>query len=112
MAIKSAKEYINGFEWEVHIIPATDPELYVDGDICRGTTWMGKHQIFLSSDLTSSTAKRVIVHELTHAYLFSTQMRVPETFTEEEVCDFIACWADLIYSSANNIYRALYCEDG
>ena len=55
MSIKSTKEYINGFEWEIHIIPATDPELYVDGDICRGTTWFGKHQIFLSSDLTSST---------------------------------------------------------
>ena len=111
MVIKSTKEYINGFEWEINIIPATDPELYVDGDICRGTTWFGKYQIFLSSDLTSSTAKRVIVHELTHAYLFSTQMRVPETFTEEEVCDFIACWADHIYSSANNVYKALYCED-
>ena len=68
MAIKSTKEYINGFEWEINIIPSTDPELYVDGVICRGTT--------------------------------------------EEVCDFIACWADLIYSFVNNIYRALYCEDG
>lgn len=102
---------INHLLWEINVVSTTDPELMVDGEMCRGTTWFGKQQIFLAKELNANTALRVIIHELTHAYLYSTQMRIPETFTEEEVCEFVACWGADIISMANEVYTELYCPD-
>jgi len=100
--------HINHMLWEVNIVPTTDPELMVDGEMCRGTTWYGKQQIFLADALNGNTALRVIIHELTHAHLFSTQMRLPDTFTEEEVCEFVACWGAEIIRVATEVYTELY----
>lgn len=103
--------HINHLVWEVNIASTTDPELMVDGEMCRGTTWYGKQQIFLAAELNANTALRVIIHELTHAYLYSTQMRIPESFNEEEVCDFMACWAQDILVTADVVFQELYCPD-
>lgn len=103
--------HINHLLWEIKIVPTTDPELRVDGEMCRGTTWYGKQQIYLAEELNGNTAMRVIIHELTHAYLYSTQMRIPENFNEEEVCEFVACWATDIISMADEVYLGLYCPD-
>lgn len=103
--------HINHLLWELKIAPTTDPELRVDGIMARGTTWYAKQQIFLADELTPNTALRVIIHELTHAYLWSTQMRLPDTFTEEEVCEFVACWAFEILDTANDVYTKLYSPD-
>lgn len=100
--------HINHLLWELKVVPTTDPELRVDGELCRGATWYGKQQIFLAAELNANTALRVIIHELTHAYLWSTQMRLPDTFTEEEICEFVACWAFEILDTANSIYTKLY----
>lgn len=101
---------INDLEWEIKVVSATDATLVVDGDKCRGTTWFGKQQIFLSSELDYRTAKLVILHELTHAFLWSTQMRIPEKFNEEEICDFMACWGNQIVDVAEMAYAELYIE--
>lgn len=100
--------HINHLLWEVNIVPTTDPELRVDGELCRGATWFGTQQIFLAAELNENTALRVIIHELTHAHLFSTQMRLPDTFTEEEVCEFVACWGADIIGMATEVYNNLY----
>lgn len=102
------KKGINGLLWDISIVPPTSPELYVDGNTCRGTTWFGQQQIFLSADLNADSAKVVIIHELTHAFLWSTQMRIPDTFTEEEICDFVARWGSEIISTAREVYVGLF----
>ena len=103
--------HINHLLWEVNIVSTTDPGLMVDGEMCRGTTWFGKQQIFLAAELNANTALRVIIHELTHAHLYSTQMRLPDTFTEEEVCEFMACWGADIISMANEVYMHFFCPN-
>lgn len=100
--------HINYLLWEINIVPVTDPGLMVDGEMCRGATWYGKQQIYLAAELNANTALRVIIHELTHAYLYSTQMRLPDTFTEEEVCEFVACWGADIIGMANEVHGELY----
>ncbi len=103
------KKKINGLVWDISIVSGASAELLADGVTCRGTTWCGHQRICLSADLTRQTAKRVIAHELTHAFLWSTQMRIPETFTEEEVCEFVACWGYEIQTMTEEVYAALYC---
>ena len=102
------KKKINDLVWEISIVPSMNPELLVNDVTCRGTTWCGQQKIFLSADLTKESARSVIAHELAHAFLWSTQMRVPETFTEEEVCEFIARWGYRIQEMTEEVYAEFY----
>ena len=106
------KKKINELIWDIAIVATASPELNVDGAICRGTTWFGKQLICVSSDLDPQTAKITITHELTHAFLWSTQMRRPDTFTEEEICDFFARWGSQIVNAAEEVYAELYDKEG
>lgn len=103
---------INGLVWDISVVSTTSAELLVDNVACRGTTWCGHQKICLSADLTEFTARRVIAHELTHAFLWSTQMRLPETFTEEEVCEFVACWGYEILTMTEEVCSELYYSNG
>ena len=105
------KIYINNHSWHVYKAAATDPVLMVDGLSCRGTTWCDQQEIYIAKEINKDSAMRVIRHELVHAYLYSTQMNVPKKFTEEDLCEFIACWGEEIMNKADHIYAHLYCEN-
>ena len=106
--VNDMKKKINGLVWDISIVSGASAELLADNVTCRGTTWCGHQKICLSADLTALTARRVIAHELTHAFLWSTQMRIPETFSEEEVCEFVACWGYEIQAVTEEVYAELY----
>lgn len=101
---------VNGAKWSIEVVDPHDPTMYVDGVNCRGTCWHGTQQIFLSKELNHRTALRVVTHELTHAWIASTQMDVPDAFTEEMVCDFIAIYADDIITMAAKVTHDLWPE--
>lgn len=103
---------INNLIWEIAVVPSTNPELIVNGVACVGTTWVMQQKIYLSEELNELTARSVIAHELTHAFLYSTQIQVKDekTYTEEEVCELISKWGDAILSLTDEIYRELYRE--
>lgn len=82
--------------WTVRIVDAHDPGLFVDGIACRGATWLSSQQIFLSNELTEHTLKRVLIHELTHAVLYASQIELPEHYSEEQVCDFVAIYSETV----------------
>lgn len=106
---------INNLIWEIFISPSMNPELIVDGNACAGVTWCTQQKIYLSADLNENTAKGVIAHELAHAFLYSTQIKKDEPYTEEEMCEFISKWGEQISSLTNEIYNELYlsnCEEG
>ena len=96
--------------WEVEIVPANSPELLVDGSACNGTPWFTLQRVYLSSVVPKNAAKRLIIHELTHAFLYVTQMTIPEKMTEEEVCDFFGCWGCQIIRLAEQLFTKLYNE--
>lgn len=84
---------VNGFDWEVLVVDSHDPKLIVDGTSRRGACWCGHQKIALSNELTRTTALMTIGHELTHAFVWSTQSFVPESLNEEDLCNFVALWA-------------------
>ena len=102
---------INNHSWNVYKAAATNPVLMVDGLSCRGTTWCDQQEIYIAKEINKESAMRVIKHELVHAYLYSTQMNVPKKFTEEDLCEFVACWGEEIMDKAFHIYAQLYCEN-
>ena len=94
--------------WSVEVVPAHDPGLWVDGTERTGATWPVAHQIYISDELNEDQAYRVILHELTHAFIRATQVHSPESWTEEAVCEMVAIYGDEIIGQANALVRGLY----
>lgn len=103
---------LEGLTWQVELADAHSPNLMVNSEPCRGTTWCGHQRIYISNELSVDCAMRVIRHEVTHAYIWSTQMVLPETFDEEWICNFISMWGPQILTASTQIFEALYCKDG
>lgn len=96
-----------GQKWEVFTADAHDPELIADGCSCTGTTWCGHFKIFLSNELKGSRLLRTIRHELTHAVIYSSQCEVPENFSEEQICEFVAIYGSHIIKGADKIFATV-----
>ena len=101
---------LEGMTWQVELADAHSPELMVDNECCRGTTWCGHQRIYISNELTPECALRVIIHEVTHAYMWSTQIYLPKTFDEEYICNFMAVWSSRILNMSKKIFEVLYNE--
>lgn len=99
---------IAGLEWEIAFADAHSPELLVDGSPRRGATWCGHQKIFISNELSTACAPKVIRHELVHAYIWSTQINLLESFDEEYVCDFLAIYGPQILEASEQIFKTLY----
>lgn len=99
---------INGRRWVVCKTDSHNPGLLVDGDLCRGACWCGDLTVFLSNELTRATAGRTIRHELAHAWIYATQAAIPETWSEEDVCELIAIYAQDIAEVAQYVLEVLW----
>lgn len=102
------KTKINNLIWEIITVPCTNPALIVNGANCLGTTWINEQKIYLSEELTKITAKSVVIHELTHAFLYSTQIKEDESYTEEEMCEFLSKWGEQILCLSAEVYSELF----
>lgn len=92
-------------QWQVHRVESNHPGLYVENTARRGACWCGKAEIYLSTELEGDQAVRVIMHELTHAYIYSTQAVQPENWAEEDVCELFA-----IYARPASILCQMICQ--
>ena len=84
---------IAGQQWQVHKVEAHHPGVLVDGTARRGACWCGKADIYISNEVTGDQVARVVMHELAHAYIYSTQAIQPESWVEEDVCELFAIYA-------------------
>lgn len=108
---QSVKVIINDSTWDVDVVSPDNEALTINGRQCRGATWCGQQRIALSAMLDQRTAWRVITHEVTHAFMWATQVHVQEAYTEEEICDFVGCYGAQINRCVNEIFAALIGED-
>lgn len=97
-------------KWTVEVVDAHAPELFVNDVYCRGATWCSQQRICISKELSERIVYRVLVHELTHAWIWTTQAIMPETYTEEQICDFVAMYARDIVKMAESIIKELFHE--
>lgn len=94
--------------WSVQMVPAHDPGLWVDGTARTGTTWSVAQEIYISDELPENQGYRVVLHELTHAFIAATQVHSPESWEEEAVCELVALYGDEIVAQANKTMEGLY----
>lgn len=87
--------------WDIYEVPGTDANLYVDGKQCRGVTRYFNREICINKDLLPCDKRQVLIHELTHAFIYDTQIETRDDYTEEHLCDFMAMYADDIIAAVD-----------
>lgn len=101
---------IAGQQWQILRVESHDPGLFVDGTARQGACWCGKSIIYLSEELSGDQVSRVILHEITHAYIYATQAAIPESWDEESVCELIAIYAWEMCMQCQFVCQTLFPE--
>ena len=96
------KIIINGIEWEIIFTNNIEELTTSEGLITIGVTDRNLKSIFLYDKLFGKLLRKVLLHELTHAWMFSYgyYLSVEE---EEFVCSFVDTYAEEIIFEAENL---------
>lgn len=94
---------VNGIYWEVIFVNSISNDLRKDdGSIALGVCDNNVKCIYISNALKGNLFQRVLIHELTHAWIFSYNFYL--TFEEEEfICEFVSMYAKDILSKTDNL---------
>ncbi len=93
---------INGTTWKIQEVSMADPQLLVNGHRCWGTAFYHDRKISIDKTIPDKAGKRItLLHELSHAFLHEHLLKEQETYTEEELCEFVSRYATQIVEIAN-----------
>jgi Zn-dependent peptidase ImmA (M78 family) len=90
---------INGINWKVKFTDRVD-DLYLDGYVRFGVTDRNTNTIYLDKNLEGDMLKKVLLHELTHAWLFSYGYEM-DVEAEEFLCSFVDSHVEEIFDKAD-----------
>lgn len=98
---------INGLSWMVLLVPPTHPILVTP----RGTQALGAcdkptQTIYIDRTLTRTQLNEVLIHELTHAFMFSYAVDVSPK-EEELVAKIVGEYGESILRKAKVVYNKL-----
>lgn len=83
-----------------------ESELQADeGVVLLGITNYLKQEIILRSGMSKALLYETLIHELTHAFLFSYGYSNVETFNHEQICEFVGCYAGDIIKTADKYIK-------
>lgn len=95
---------INGWKWEIVYTSDRRNLSRSNGTLTVGVTDCNEMRIYLYEGLTGALERKVLLHELTHAFVFSYgYFLTPEE--EEFLCSFMDTYADDVVGSADMILR-------
>lgn len=97
---------VNGIYWKVIFVnPSSDDLRRDDGSITLGVCDNNVKCIYISSALRGLLYEKVLIHELTHAWIFSYGIYL--TLEQEEfVCEFVSNYGRDILSMADELISA------
>ena len=97
--------------YEINFI-SNKKDLLVKGKQCRASISYGQKIIWLDEKLKTSqdNLRRAITHEITHAFIYETKFTQAETYTEEDLCDFVAIYAKPIIRATERAIKGLLRE--
>lgn len=93
---------INGLDWKIVFTNNFDELTRMDGTVTLGITDLGKQTIFLFNLLKGRMLRKVLIHELTHAFMFSYNFYL-SVEEEEFICSFLDTYGDEIISNADGL---------
>lgn len=98
------KLYINNLEWEIKEANSDSEELKLNEENVIGFCQPYTNTIYIDKTLKEYHKKRVLAHELTHAYIYSHLLTRPEKYSEEELCDFVALYGKQIWNQVDEYF--------
>lgn len=106
--VDSCRVFINDLEWTIKKCSEDSEYLEDDNGRAYGMCYPDTLTIYIQkSGLDKHLYYRFLKHELTHAYKFS-YLRSKETWNEEDVCEWMECFAERIIDDAIWAVKQLY----
>ena len=100
---------INGYKWNVVYTHNREDLSRSDGSVTLGVTDRSVLCIYLYDKLQGHMLRKVLVHELVHAWIFSYDIYL-SVEQEEFVCRFIDTYGDDILSKADELLCMGLCR--
>ena len=96
---------INNLTWTIHEVDTRNAELVVNGAQCFGVCKHYTQEIIIDESLKDDAKLQVLKHELTHAFVRCHLLDYKESYTEEDLCEFVALYAEQINNIAKEYMR-------
>lgn len=89
---------VNNLTWEIEFVERDSEFLKLDDPdlVNAGVTDRHDLKIYIDQSLSNDMIQRTIIHELTHAFIFS--YGYSDMMDEEEICQFVECQILNIYN--------------
>lgn len=103
---------INSQIWHLAVVPPTFPSLLTSsGTFTLGCCDSNTMTIYIADGLSDTTFKKVLCHELTHAAMFSYDVKL--TLDQEELlADIISTYGNEIVYITNKVFRKIRYNKG
>lgn len=96
---------INGENWRISLVSPNHPALRMpNGVVTLGCCDDLLKTIFINGTLNELYLKKVLCHELVHAYVYSYNIKLSD-YQEELLADFIATHGKNIIEATDSLYR-------
>ena len=92
--------------WNIEITDENE-KLLVNNKRCSGAIRYKERTIYIDSELNENDLGKVIRHELTHAVLYETQIELKEHYTEEDVCEFMAKYGEIVNTICEDLLKEI-----
>ena len=96
---------LNDIVWNIEFVKASDARLNINGAYTLGATYYEDQSIYIVHKLPVDIFMRVFTHEITHAVIWSYLPPPPTKFTEEDVCNLVAQYFDVISDARNKMNK-------
>lgn len=98
---------INGYQWEIVFCnPNSENLRRSDGSRTVGMTDWSDKCVYLSDMLQGGFLRKVFIHEVCHAAVFSYGIEL-DIMQEEFLCDFVATYGDEIFEVVDDMFAVL-----
>lgn len=94
------------YSWNITLTDDIE-SLTAGGKVCSGTIHYSTQDIYIDKALSLIDKYKTIRHELTHAIIYETQINTDVTYTEEDICEFVAKYGAFINSKTEEIIEKL-----
>ena len=108
---------IGNLDWEIILTDDYCEKLYDEGenlkklslsDVAMGMCYKPDCQIFVSKNMSKKNLRRTIMHELTHAVIYTYGSMVSkDSLDEEEICNFMEIHLDEIQKLTDEAFKKL-----
>lgn len=98
---------INNIFWNLRLVPNDYYMLQKsDGSYAVGVCDSNSHTIYINENIYGAFFKKVLSHELTHAAMFSYNIKL-NIYEEEVLADILATYGEEIIEITNKVFQKL-----